>query len=96
MNIGDFDKIIPYICLNLQLGGNLMCVLPKWYSRYESQSTSVEYVPISALSFAEYSYWQHRYLPIPLVVTLSTTVFVYGYSLAEAGTLIMKSAIVVT
>ena len=73
-----------------------MCVLHKWCSRYESQSTPVEYLPIFALSLAEYSYWWHPFLPILLIVSLSFTIFVrYGRSLVEAGTLMMKSALMV-
>ena len=91
INIGDFDKIISYMHLNLQLRVILMCVcrLPKWQSRYGSQSTSVKYLLISDLSLAECLYWRHCFLPIPLVVTSSPQFFIYIYSylLVETGTL---------
>ena len=96
INIGDLNKIISCMCLNLQLGVNFnVDVLPKWYSRYGNQSISVEYLPIFALSLAEHSHWQAHFLPTPLVVTLSPIVFVYGCSLVEAGSLIIKSTVMV-
>ena len=85
------------MCLNLQLGVNFnVRVLPNWHIRYGRLSTSVEYLPTSTLSLAEYSYWQCCFLPIPLVVT-SFPIFLYnyGHSLVEAGTRIMKSTVMV-
>ena len=62
MNI--FDKLHRF---SLQM---FYCIL------YGRQSTLSEYLPISALSLAEYSlYWWHHFLPILLVITLSPTVF---------------------
>ena len=49
INIGDLNKIISCMCLNLHLRVNFnVDVLPKWYSRYGNQSVSVEYLPIFA------------------------------------------------
>ena len=83
INIGDFDKIISYTVYVLKFAARSyfnVRVLPKWHSRYGSQSTFVKYLPVSVLSLAEYLYWWLCFLPIPLLVTLSPTVFhIYIY-----------------
>ena len=64
-------------------------------SRYRSQSTSVEYLSISALSLAEYLYWQCHFAYSTCSNFVSHSFFVYGHSLVEASTLIMKSALMI-
>ena len=71
INIGNFDKKISYMCLNLQLGVKInvhvfhhICLFIIYgCTRYGSRSTSAEYLHISAFSLAEYSYWwRHGFL----------------------------------
>ena len=62
INIGNLDKIISYMFLicSLELFFDVRMLelffdvrmLPKWHSRYGSQSTSAEYLHVSALSLA--------------------------------------------
>ena len=98
MNIGDLDKIISYMCLKLQLGVNFnVCIFPTGLTemrsyRYVSQTTSQNmYTHGEEL----HSRAWHRFLPIPLVVASSLTVFLsyklYNRSLVEAGALLTSS-----
>ena len=102
INIGDFDKIISYTVYVLKFAARSyfnVRVLPKWHSRYGSQITFVKYLPVSVLSLAEYLYWWPCFLPILLLVTSSPSfsyIYIYiFFSLVEAGSLIMKPALMV-